>query len=56
MEKVKGGKEGHQGEGFIVSHSLSDCLFYPSGTPIPVVQKEASVAVLLLIAAVIKVL
>lgn len=44
-----------QGGGFIVSHSLSDFLFYPSDTPIPVMQKEAAVAVLLLIAAVIKV-
>lgn len=46
----------HKGEGFIVSHFLSDFLFYSSDTPLPVVQKETAITVLLLIAAVIKVL
>lgn len=50
------GEGGHNGKGFIVSHSLSDVLFYSSDIPVPAVQKEAAVTVLLLIAAVIKVL
>lgn len=47
------GRGEHKGEGFMVSHTLSDCLFYSSVTSVPVMQKEP---VLLLTEAVIKVL
>lgn len=47
-----GGGGEHKGEGFIVSRSLSGFFFYSGDTPVPVVQKEAAVAVLRLVAAV----